>query len=75
MKKNQKLKLELIRREIITGILHRRADKKLDSETAFGFIERVNDATQEDLNDWVIEAAIHNVPVTEIVVNGILTPF
>lgn len=75
MKKNQKLKLEMIRRGIISEILERQGNGKLDTKTVFKFIENVNDLSHTELNELVVEAAIHNENVATVVIEGLPLPF
>lgn len=75
MNKASKLKLELIRKEIIREIVARKSNQKLDTNTAFKFIQEVNDATYKELQTLAIESVIHNKKVSDLFIDGTPLPF
>lgn len=74
MKKAQKLKLEMIRRGIISEVLERQGNQKLDTKTAFKFIENVNNLSHAELNELVVEATVRNENVATVVIEGLPLP-
>ncbi|WP_431030092.1 hypothetical protein [Lysinibacillus sp. LZ02] len=75
MKKSLRIMLEAIRRGLISEIIKRRDDKKLNTETAFKFIADVNNATVEEINIWVIGASFHGMKLEDYVIDGLPIPF
>jgi len=75
MNKSLKLKLELIRKEIISEIIVRKANQQLDTNTAFKFIQEINNATYKELQSLAVESVIHNKKVSDLFIDGTPLPF
>ncbi|MFF2174945.1 hypothetical protein ACFVT8_00545 [Lysinibacillus sp. NPDC058147] len=75
MNKSLKLKLELIRKEIICEIIAQKTIQQLDTNTAFKFIQDINNATYKDIQSLAVEAAIHDKKVSDLFINGTPLPF
>lgn len=75
MNKTFKLKLELIRKEIISEIIAQKTINQLDTNTAFKFIHEINIATYKDLQSLAVEAAINGKKVSDLFINGTPLPF
>lgn len=75
MEKSLKLKLELIRKEIIKEIIAQKNNQQLDTNTSFKFIYQINNATYKELQSLTVEAAIHSKKVSDLFINGTPLPF
>lgn len=75
MNKTFKLKLELIRKEIINEIITQKTNQQLDTNTAFKFIQDINNATYKELQFLAVEAVIHDKKVSDLFIDGTPLPF
>ncbi|TKI66655.1 hypothetical protein FC756_14615 [Lysinibacillus mangiferihumi] len=75
MNKSLKLKLELIRKEVISEIIAQKTNQQLDTNTAFKFIKEINNATYKEPQSLAIEAVIHDKKVSDLFINGTPLPF
>ena len=75
MNKTIKLKLELIRKEIIKEIIAQKTNQQLDTNTAFKFIQEINNATYKELQSLAVEAVIHDKKVSYLFIDGTPLPF
>ncbi|MCS5500909.1 hypothetical protein NY607_07190 [Lysinibacillus sp. A4] len=75
MNKVFKLKLEHIRKVIMDEIIARRTNQQLDTNTAFKFIQEINNATYKELQTLAVESVIHNKKVSDLFIDGTPLPF
>ncbi|WP_339260913.1 hypothetical protein [Lysinibacillus sp. FSL K6-3209] len=75
MNKTIKLKLEQIRKEIIKEIIAQKTNQQLDTNTAFKFIQEINNATYKELQSLAVESVIHDKNVSYLFIDGISLPF
>ena len=75
MNKNSKLKLEQIQKVIMNEIIARRTNQQLDTNTAFKFIQEINNATYKELQTLAVESVIHNKKVSDLFIDGTPLPF
>lgn len=69
MKKNLRLRLEIVRKNIIDEIIARSAINVIDTSAAFRFILNINQYSYSELLNLTVKAATDNISVYDLFID------
>lgn len=69
MRQNLRLRLEIVRKNIIDEIITRSASNVIDTSAAFRFISNINQYSYSELLNLTVKAATDNISVYDLFID------